>query len=241
MWEHTITPLLSLLPALTRAVTPPHDEQSLRASAQAVADALAAHLPDVDGVAVALLSEDEGPALLAATGAVPQASYDAQAALGDGPCLEAFRSGGGVHVDAEETVARWPGLREVVTATGVRAQYAAPLLRRGRASGVVTVFATRAVALGPESRAAAEHAAALVSTLVEQVRLERSTAAALETRSLIGQAIGVVTERYGLDPDRAFDYLKRLASDGEVKLRVLAQDIVDGVAARGDAGGEQAG
>ena len=49
---------------------------------------------------------------------------------------------------------------------------------------------------------------------------------AIETRTMIGQAVGIVMERYGIDPDAAFNYLVRQAAAQERKLRLVAADIV---------------
>ena len=48
---------------------------------------------------------------------------------------------------------------------------------------------------------------------------------AVQTRTVIGQAVGIVMERYNLNDERAFAFLKRLSSHRNVKLRVVAQEI----------------
>jgi AmiR/NasT family two-component response regulator len=47
------------------------------------------------------------------------------------------------------------------------------------------------------------------------------------TRQQIGQAVGILRERYHLDPDSAFNYLRRMSQNGNVKLRDLAADLVN--------------
>jgi AmiR/NasT family two-component response regulator len=53
---------------------------------------------------------------------------------------------------------------------------------------------------------------------------------AVRTRGLIGNAVGIIMERYQLSDDRAFAFLTRLSQDGNVKLRVVAEQIVAGTA-----------
>ena len=53
-----------------------------------------------------------------------------------------------------------------------------------------------------------------------------STYDALSTRKVIGQAIGVIRERYGVGEDRAFQYLVRAASTSNTKLRDVALELV---------------
>ena len=49
---------------------------------------------------------------------------------------------------------------------------------------------------------------------------------ALSTRKVIGQAIGVIMERYGMGEDRAFQYLIRASSTSNTKLRDVALEVV---------------
>jgi AmiR/NasT family two-component response regulator len=50
----------------------------------------------------------------------------------------------------------------------------------------------------------------------------------VRTRGLIGNAVGIVMERYQLTDDRAFAFLTRLSQDGNTKLRVVAEQIIAG-------------
>jgi AmiR/NasT family two-component response regulator len=49
---------------------------------------------------------------------------------------------------------------------------------------------------------------------------------ALDTRKLIGQAQGILMERYGLDEARAFEVLRRYSQDRNVKLREVAEHLI---------------
>ena len=50
---------------------------------------------------------------------------------------------------------------------------------------------------------------------------------ALDGRKLIGQAQGILMATYDLDQDRAFEVLRRYSQDHNIKLREVAQDIVE--------------
>ena len=50
----------------------------------------------------------------------------------------------------------------------------------------------------------------------------------LHTRTDIGIALGIVMERYGLARNQAFAYLVRHSNDRNVKLRMLAQQVIEG-------------
>ena len=55
---------------------------------------------------------------------------------------------------------------------------------------------------------------------------------AIDARKLIGQAQGILMERYDIDADRAFTFMRRQSQDRNEKLRDIAQWIIDH---RGDA------
>ena len=64
----------------------------------------------------------------------------------------------------------------------------------------------------------------LVINLTETIeRLER----ALETRGVIGQAIGICIERYDITAEQAFQFLTRVSQDHNVKLRDVAARLVE--------------
>jgi AmiR/NasT family two-component response regulator len=57
---------------------------------------------------------------------------------------------------------------------------------------------------------------------------------AVQSRTTIGTAVGIVMERYKLDDERAFAFLQRLSSHRNVKLRVVVQELVADTAADSD-------
>ena len=59
---------------------------------------------------------------------------------------------------------------------------------------------------------------------------------AITSRQVIGQAVGIVMERFQLSEERAFAFLTRLSNDRNVKLRLVAQEIIDDSVARHSGG-----
>jgi AmiR/NasT family two-component response regulator len=66
-----------------------------------------------------------------------------------------------------------------------------------------------------------------VAVAMGWARQDETLNEALATRNVIGQAVGIVMERYRLDSDRAFAFLVRLSQTGNTKLRVVATALVD--------------
>ena len=69
----------------------------------------------------------------------------------------------------------------------------------------------------------ARHAAIALAKVHESDHLWR----AIDARKLIGQAQGILMERYDLDEERAFEALRRYSQDNNVKLRVVADRLVE--------------
>jgi AmiR/NasT family two-component response regulator len=61
----------------------------------------------------------------------------------------------------------------------------------------------------------------------------------LRTRRTIGQAVGILMERYTLTDQRAFAFLTRLSQHGNTKLRRLAEELVADVERKGEEGSGQ--
>ena len=61
----------------------------------------------------------------------------------------------------------------------------------------------------------ARHAALALSPAWDEAQLNVE----LHSRKLMGQAEGVLMERYGVDPDRAFEVLHRYSRDNDIRLR----------------------
>ena len=49
---------------------------------------------------------------------------------------------------------------------------------------------------------------------------------ALHNRKLIGQAVGILMERYRIEADAAFQFLVRVSSTSNIKLRDVADEVV---------------
>ena len=73
----------------------------------------------------------------------------------------------------------------------------------------------------------AAHAAAAILASREGEQLQ----SALSTRDRIGQAKGIIMERFNIDDVRAFAMLRQLSQDGNTKLIDVAQRVID---TRGD-------
>jgi AmiR/NasT family two-component response regulator len=82
-----------------------------------------------------------------------------------------------------------------------------------------------------------EDEGAVLLGMAEQLREARDEVeqlkAALVSRQMIGVAQGMLMLRYGLSLDRTFEYLSRRSQDENIKLRVVAETVIDELTAEG--------
>ncbi|MBF4631624.1 ANTAR domain-containing protein [Clavibacter michiganensis subsp. phaseoli] len=81
-------------------------------------------------------------------------------------------------------------------------------------------------ALDAADRAVAEEVAVHARIALAAWDTADDLALGLASRSVIGQAQGILMERFSLDADRAFQVLRRYSQDGNVKLVEVARRVV---------------
>jgi GAF domain-containing protein len=153
---------------------------------------------------------------------------EAQYELGEGPCREAILQHETVRVDDLATDPRWPAWGHAMVAElGMRSSLSfRHFTRPDRTWGALNVYSTTPHAFTDEDVEQGRIIAALAASALARSINDEHLARALESRTLIGQATGMLMERYGLDAERAFDVLRRLSSQHNVKLRDLADQVV---------------
>lgn len=153
---------------------------------------------------------------------------EAQYAMGQGPCRDAIRTDPTVVVDDLRTDPRWPSWgHAMVTELGILSSLSFRLFTRpDRTWGALNVYSVSPHAFSEDDVAHGQTIAAMAAVALARAINDEQLAAAMETRTVIGQAMGMVMERYGLDEDRAFSVLRRLSSQDNVKLRDLAAELV---------------
>jgi GAF domain-containing protein len=146
--------------------------------------------------------------------------------LQEGPCYEAATDERQVVSSDLGADPRFPRYGAAAVAEGIRAQIGVRLFDSPTSHGALNLYSERVGAfddIGSLSELFAHQAGQAVAYAQEVGNL----AEAVRTRTSIGQAVGIVMERYGLNDERAFAFLQRLSSHRNVKLRLVAQEIVD--------------
>lgn len=184
----------------------------------------------IDGCDLAGISlvRDGRVRTLAATGEVLRAIDDMQFRLQEGPCYDAIRLQEVVTADDLATDTRWPTWGPIVSdKTGVHSSMSFRLFSTHQALGALNLYSKVPAAFGPEDalegQVVASQAAVTLAAILQEEQLKR----AVETRTVIGQATGILMERFELDADSAFAVMRRLSQDLNIKLYALARGLVE--------------
>ena len=123
---------------------------------------------------------------------------------------------------------RWPDWAARARAAGVRSALAVRVGTLGPVHGTLVAVAAAPGAFHgsgvvERARLLAAHAATALVAAQQQENLWQ----AVDARKLIGQAQGMLMERFSLDTDQAFAVLLRYSQDRNLKLRAVAEQLVE--------------
>lgn len=212
--------VLSAASELARTLRP----GDLDATLEQITAAAVQLIPDVTYASVTVRHGDGRLETVSATDSLVLAADQKQYELHEGPCYDAATDTAQVVSPDLAADPRFPAYGPVAVQAGIRAQAAFRLFDHNSTQGALNLYSTR---LGAFERAAdtAElfrHQAAVAISYAHEISNLRE---ALETRTTIGKAMGIVMERYGLNDERAFAFLTRLSQHRNVKLRLVAEEL----------------
>jgi GAF domain-containing protein len=147
--------------------------------------------------------------------------YDNQ----EGPCYDGVTNNVVTVCGDLRTDPRYPNYGPQAVAAGIRSQAGIRLFEARRSTGALNLYSRTVGALADVAflvELFTEHAKAAITHAREMEDLRQ----AMISRQLIGQCVGVLMERYQLSADRAFAFLARVSQDRNVKLRLVAEEIL---------------
>ena len=145
----------------------------------------------------------------------------------EGPCLTAAWEEKTIHVADLETDDRFPLYRrDALEQTPIRSIMAFQLFIAGETMGALNVYAEQPQRIRPASRDIGLVFAAHSSVAWNSARRDEQFKRALASRDVIGQAKGMIMERYGVDAVQAFEVLRKLSQDSNVPLVQVATELV---------------
>jgi GAF domain-containing protein len=184
---------------------------------------------------------DERSRTVASSDALAARADEIQYAQGEGPCLEAIRTGAVVDAPDLATDDRWGNYRSYALAQGVQSVLSTPLGVDGQNFGALNLYSAEQGGFDDGARAQAERwaqqasgAVGVALRLAERTRHGQQLAEALTSRSIIDQAIGILMAQQRCSAGAAFEILRSASQGRNTKLRTIAADIVRAVGGSAD-------
>ncbi|WP_139830869.1 GAF and ANTAR domain-containing protein [Mycobacterium paraense] len=165
---------------------------------------------------------------VAATHRYPMVLDAIQNRYGEGPCLEAVWQHHVMHVEDLNVDRRWPNYqRQALEQTPIRSILSYELFTDNGSMAALNFYAEHPHAFTDESLEIGGIFATHVALAWSIMRRQDQFRSALASRDVIGQAKGVIMERFNLDAVEAFELLARLSQQSNTKLIEIARSLID--------------
>lgn len=151
-----------------------------------------------------------------------------QSELGEGPCLDVRRDQNTVVSPALAVERRWPVWAPRVHADlGVDSMMSLLIYTDEHSFGALSLYCADGCRFDADDVAVAQALAGHLSVVMAAERQIDQLGMGLHNRTIIGRAQGVLMERYDMNADQAFDYLRRISSHSNRKLAAVAAEIAE--------------
>lgn len=205
------------------------EQESPAATMKAAAEVAVQDVDGAEAAALTIVRERRHVETLAATSAGARRADELQYELHEGPCLDAVWEERVVHSPDLSQEQRWPRWAAAAVAeTGVRSMMAFQLFTTRDTVGALNLYAGSEHGFGPEDREVGLALAAHVAVAVRASQEIEQLQSALDSRTVIAQAVGILMERYTMTPQAAFATLARVSSTTNTKLREIAHELCTG-------------
>ena len=147
--------------------------------------------------------------------------------LDEGPSLDAIWTQDIVSASDLRSDPRWPRWAPQVSSRfGFASMLCVQLFTSTTVVGGINLYSTRTQAFDSDDLDVANYLAAHVAVAVAESQVEDQLRLAAVNRTAIGQAQGILMERFSIDANRAFDVLRRVSQHSNIKLLEVATTIV---------------
>jgi GAF domain-containing protein len=154
-------------------------------------------------------------------------SHNLQIVHDEGPCLDAIEGEASYTSPDVRADPRWSKWGPAVADLGLRSVLSVRLETRSRRYGSLNLYSERLDAFDVDDLAVATIFVRHAAVALANAHNEEGLQVAIDARKLIGQAQGILMERFDIDADRAFEFLRRQSQAHNVKLRYVAEWVVD--------------
>src|SRR5829696_3736575 len=203
------------------------EEKGLEDTLTAIVHAAAETVPGADEASITAVTGRREVRTVAASGelaaAVDQAQYD----TGQGPCLDSLYEHQTERLSDMRDCQRWPQFAARAAQLGVGSMLAVQLYVQGDNLGALNLHSRHPDAFSDESEQVALMFAAHAAVAFAGAQAQEQMQTAVNSRDLIGQAKGVLIERYKISGQEAFRLLVVASQTTNIKLYDVADYLVN--------------
>lgn len=190
----------------------------------------------IDGAGVSLADEEGRLQFVTATDEVVARVEQLQAAVGQGPCHEAFHAKSPVVINDLGAITRWSKFTPGALEAGMTSAVGIPMAVGEHCIGALNLY-HRSLRTWSEDEVVVARLLADMATgyIIHAARLEKSKRLAeqlqhaLDSRIVIEQAKGMIAARQQIDLNDAFGLLRIHARSHNLRLHDAAQEVVEGL------------
>jgi transcriptional regulator with GAF, ATPase, and Fis domain len=204
-----------------------HPSADIDATLYGVTTAAVELIDGVDSADVLMITDPDHYQSVAATSPLPSKLDAFQQESQDGPCVVAADGDPVVRCDDLRTDGRWPYFAKSAVSVGVHSVMSYQLYTDGTGMGALNLFGSRPGVFGNEDEALGAMLATHAALALMAQNKERQFQSALASRDLIGQAKGMIMERFQVDSVRAFQLLTAMSQNSNTRVVEVAAEIVE--------------
>jgi hypothetical protein len=213
---------------LAAAVRNINAQPTLDETMQEIARVTLDSVPGIDHVGISTMDRRGTPRTRAATSELVRDLDDLQHALDEGPAVDTLRGTEVVEAPRISQDSRWPRYVAAAVPLGLRSQIAVKLyIDQDGTVGGLNLYSTISDDLETDAVHIADALATYAALVMGKTREIDNLREGLRAREQIGMAVGVVMAKQNIDSAAAFAYLVQAAADGDVKVRVVAQQVLE--------------
>jgi GAF domain-containing protein len=202
-----------------------HAEQGLDKTLRQIVDAAVDTVPGAQHASISTVQRRREVKTLAATGELARSIDHAQYDSGQGPCLDALYGEITVRLPDLATDQRWPKFTARARELGVGSMLAVQLFVQQDRLGALNLHSRERHAFDVASEHIALMFAAHAAVAMSNEQERQSLRTAVSSREVIGQAQGILMERFRITADMAFRLLVMASQDTNRKLRDIADEL----------------
>ncbi|MBA3233579.1 MAG: GAF and ANTAR domain-containing protein [Propionibacteriales bacterium] len=162
-----------------------------------------------------------------ATDPVVEHADKLQMAYDEGPCLDAVWTHDTLLVHDIAVDERWPSFGPRAASLGLHGVLSIRLFTIRQTLGALNMYSEAVGAFGPDDIATAHILGKHASVALASARKEQGLSRAVGSRHLLGQAQGVLMERFSVSERQAFAVLRRYSHQHDMKLTDVAQQVIN--------------